>query len=261
MVRRHGKSGKRKARPGNEMRRKLPKDQAVRAERGEKGSGLGRRHDSREARPPVHELRVRQRGAVIEGRVGEEEGGAIAANDDEQVTAVVLRGWPADNDRLAAIGDSDDLVQGARVAPRGIEAEQRSGALDAHILDQAKRRRNFVDASHDLEYVGDTVVPPIGVEDFGLLPQKARPNAPRSPVCSSLAPRTTAPPVVSLPLLRQVECHHLRLSAPAPTSKPPKLPVLATWLLRSQTSLSRRKKKSFPCLQTQAGLCRIRRRY
>jgi hypothetical protein len=36
--------------------------------------------------------------------------------------------------------------------------------------------------------------------------------------------------------------------------------VLATWIIRSKTSPSKRKKKSFPCLQTQAGRCRIRRR-
>src|SRR5258708_29638213 len=37
MVRRHGKRGQRKERPGNAIRRELPQDQAVRAERGEIG--------------------------------------------------------------------------------------------------------------------------------------------------------------------------------------------------------------------------------
>ena len=36
--------------------------------------------------------------------------------------------------------------------------------------------------------------------------------------------------------------------------------VLATWVIRSKTSPSRRRKISFPCLQTQQGRCRIRHR-
>jgi hypothetical protein len=38
------------------------------------------------------------------------------------------------------------------------------------------------------------------------------------------------------------------------------LPVLATWIIRSKTSPSRRRKISFPCFQTQQGRCRIKRR-
>jgi hypothetical protein len=33
-----------------------------------------------------------------------------------------------------------------------------------------------------------------------------------------------------------------------------------TWVIRSKTSPSRRRKFSFPCLQTQQGRCRIRHR-
>jgi transposase len=36
--------------------------------------------------------------------------------------------------------------------------------------------------------------------------------------------------------------------------------VLATWIIRSKISTSRRRKIVIPCLQTQAGRCRIRRR-
>jgi cation diffusion facilitator family transporter len=36
--------------------------------------------------------------------------------------------------------------------------------------------------------------------------------------------------------------------------------VLATWVIRSKTGTSRGRKISFPCLQTQEGWCRIRRR-
>jgi len=52
-----------------------------------------------------------------------------------------------------------------------------------------------------------------------LPPQEERQKAAGSPVCSSLAAQTTAPPVVSLPLLRQGEGQHLRLCGPGVRSK------------------------------------------
>jgi hypothetical protein len=54
---------------------------------------------------------------------------------------------------------------------------------------------------------------------FGLPPREEGSSAPGSPVCSSLAPQMTAPPVVSLPLPRQVEGQHLRLCGPGARSK------------------------------------------
>ncbi len=39
------------------------------------------------------------------------------------------------------------------------------------------------------------------------------------------------------------------------------IPVLATWIIRSKISSSRRKKKTIPCLQTQTNQCRIRCRH
>src|SRR5215469_9917415 len=38
------------------------------------------------------------------------------------------------------------------------------------------------------------------------------------------------------------------------------VPVMATWFIRSRTGTVRRRKKCYPCLQTQEGGCRIRRR-
>jgi putative transposase len=37
--------------------------------------------------------------------------------------------------------------------------------------------------------------------------------------------------------------------------------VMATWIIRSRTGTLRRRKKCYPCLQTQEGGCRIRRRH
>ncbi len=39
------------------------------------------------------------------------------------------------------------------------------------------------------------------------------------------------------------------------------MPVMATWIIRSRTGTLRRRKKCYPCLQTQEGECRIRRRH
>ena len=39
---------------------------------------------------------------------------------------------------------------------------------------------------------------------------------------------------------------------------PEETPVLATWVIRSKTSPSKRRKICFPCLQTQEGRCTIR---
>src|SRR5712692_5663384 len=117
--------------------------------------------------PPIQELRVSQRLAVIVRRIGEIDVVGIAPGHNKDVTAIIAVWWEANDDRFPTVCSVDKLVDAPGQSPVSIKAEMRCSECDATRVHQSERGCNHAYLCLDLQNICDAQVIAVSIEHFG----------------------------------------------------------------------------------------------
>ncbi len=131
---------------------------AIRLIRGDNGG---------EAAPPFEKLGAADGVAIIERRIGDRDGGTVAANHDHEMSGGIATRRPGYNDGLSSVGGGNHLVERKFIAPGRLEAKLGNREGDAAILQQALARRDLSCLRLDFEDIRDAVMIAVSVENFG----------------------------------------------------------------------------------------------
>jgi len=124
-------------------------------------------HDRGETTPELQEAFARELGPVKPRGVSKIDAAAVTSAYNQDMPTGKF-GWrETDDDRCAAIGDGNNLIQAEIMAPGGLKAELFACMLNTRLFQQTQFWRDLMNVGLDRENVGDMVGMSIGVDDLG----------------------------------------------------------------------------------------------